>query len=155
MEGVMDIIRTIRNLRAEMKVEHGKRTRVKLIPQEGWEDALKVVEPYLQRLAGASSVVIGSKDDAETEKTVSAVCAPAEIRIPLGELVDIGKEIARLQKETDNLESEIMRAKVKLSNEGFLTKAPPALVEKEKEKITVNQGMLENLRKRIVELQEG
>lgn len=155
MEGIMEIIRTIRNLRAEMKVEHGKRTRVKLIPQAGWEDTLSIVEPYLQRLAGASGVLVGTKDDVETEKTVSAVCAPAEIRIPLGELVDIGKEIARLQKEANNLENEIMRAKAKLSNEGFLTKAPPELVEKEKEKITVNQGMLENLRKRIAELQEG
>ena len=69
--------------------------------------------------------------------------------------MDIGKEIVRLQKETGNLENEIMRAKIKLSNEGFLTKAPAELVEKEKEKIIVNQGMLENLQKRIAELQEG
>ena len=151
----MEIIRTIRNLRAEMKVEHGKRTRVKLIPQAGWEDALSGVEPYLQRLAGASGVTIGKQSDAETEKTVSAVCASAEIRIPLGELVDIGKEIKRLQKETDRLEGEIRRAQLKLSNEGFLTKAPAELVEKEREKIVVNQGMLENLCKRITELQEG
>ncbi len=155
MEGIMDIIRTIRNLRAEMKVEHGKRTRIKLIPQAGWEDVLSIVEPYLQRLAGASSVSIGAANDTETEKTVSAVCVPAEIRIPLGELVDFKKELARLNKEKDNLVNEISRSNAKLNNEGFIKKAPAELVEKEKEKIVVNQGMLENVSKRIAELQEN
>ena len=133
----------------------GKRTRITLIAQQGWEDALAGVEPYLQRLAGASSVTLGSKNDADTEKTVSAVCAPAEIRIPLGELVDFEKEIARLEKEKANLENEIKRAQGKLANPGFVSKAPPALVEKEKEKIGVNQTMLVSLKQRISELQEG
>jgi len=154
MEGIMEIIRTIRNLRAEMKVEHSKRTHIKLIPQSGWEDALADVEPYLQRLAGASSVLIATGEEADTEKTVSAVCASAEIRIPLGELVDFKKEIARLEKEKANLENEINRAQAKLGNPGFVSKAPAALVEKEKEKIEINQGMLENLTQRIKELQE-
>jgi valyl-tRNA synthetase len=154
MEGIMEIIRTIRNLRAEMKVEHGKRTRIKLIPQSGWEDALLLVEPYLQRLAGASKVTFGVSGEADAEKTVSAVCASAEIRIPLGELVDIGKEIARLEKEKANLENEIQRAQAKLNNPGFVAKAPAELVEKEKEKIDVNQGMLDNLAQRINDLKE-
>ena len=154
MEGIMEIIRTIRNLRAEMKVEHGKRTRIKLIPQSGWEDALSMVEPYLQRLAGASKVSFGISGEADAEKTVSAVCASAEIRIPLGELVDIGKEIARLEKEKANLENEIQRAQAKLNNPGFVAKAPAELVEKEKEKIGVNQGMLDNLAQRIQDLKE-
>jgi valyl-tRNA synthetase len=154
MEGIMEIIRAIRNLRAEMKVDHGRRTRIKLIPQSGWEDALAGVEPYLQRLAGASGVTLGT-GTAEAEKTVSAVCASAEIRIPLGELVDIGKEIARLGKEKDNLENEIKRAEAKLNNPGFVAKAPAELVEKEKEKIEVNKGMLDNLTQRIRDLHEG
>ena len=154
MEGIMEIIRTIRNLRAEMKVEHGRRTRIKLIPQSGWEDALAMVEPYLQRLAGASKVTFGVSGEADTEKTVSAVCASAEIRIPLGELVDIGKEITRLEKEKANLENEIQRAQAKLNNPGFVTKAPAELVEKEKEKINVNRGMLDNLAQRIQDLKE-
>ena len=86
------------------------------------------------------------------KKTVSAVCAPAEIRIPLGELVDIGKEIDRLTKELGKLESEISRASARLSNPGFTGKAPAALVEQEKEKLATNQGMLDSLQKRIEEL---
>ena len=99
MEGLMEIIRAIRNLRAEMKVAPGRRTHITLLPESGWEDTVAVAEPYLMRLAGASAVNVGRKGEADTQKTVSAVCAAAEIRIPLGDLVDFEKEIARLAKE--------------------------------------------------------
>ena len=155
MEGLMEIIRTIRNLRAEMKVAPSKRTRVTLIPETGWEDALSGAEPYLQRLAGASAVIIAPKGSESAEKTVSAVCASAEIRIPLGELVDTEKEIARLEKERANLENEITRADARLNNPGFTGKAPAALVEQEKGKLALNQQKAEQVEKRIAELKES
>ncbi len=155
MEGIMEIIRTIRNLRAEMNVQPSKRTHVTLIPEAGWEETLALAEPYLQRLAGASDASILTKEDAETEKIVSAVCAAGEIRIPLGDLVDFAKEVARLEKEAANLQGEIARAEGKLSNQGFIAKAPAALVEQEKEKLATNQKMLASLEQRILELREN
>ena len=152
MEGLMDIIRAIRNLRAEMNVQAGKRTHVTLIPEAGWEETLAIAEPYLQRLAYVSDAAIGGKDALAGEKIVSAVCAAGEIRIPLGELVDIGKEIARLEKEKKNLEGEIARANGKLNNPGFLSKAPAHLVEQEREKLKTNESMLESLTARINDL---
>jgi len=152
MEGLMDVIRTIRNLRAEMKVQPSKRTHITLLPEAGWEEAMAVSEPYLQRLAGASAVSIGKKGDVSAEKTVSAVCASAEIRIPLGELVDMEKEIARLEKERVNLASEIERAEARLNNPGFTGKAPAALVEQEQQKLATNKAMLVSLEQRIAEL---
>jgi valyl-tRNA synthetase len=152
MEGLMEIIRTIRNLRAEMKVQAGKRTHVTLLPEAGWADALAIAEPYLQRLAGASGVTIGKKGEASAEKTVSAICASAEIRIPLGELVDFDKEIARLTKEHEALAAEVERAKARLNNPGFTGKAPATLVAQEQEKLTTNQGMLDSLAQRIADL---
>ena len=155
MNGLMDIIRAIRNLRAEMNVAASKRTHITLLPESGWEDALSIAEPYLQRLAGASSVTLGRKGDAAEGKIVSAVCAAAEIRIPLGDLVDFEKEIARLAKELSNLQGEIARAEGKLNNPGFLGKAPAALVAQEREKLSTNQTMLASLQKRIDELKEN
>ena len=152
MEGLMEIIRTIRNLRAEMKVAPNKRTHVTLIPEAGWEDAIAVAEPYLQRLAGSSSVTVGQKGEASAEKTVGAVCASAEIRIPLGELVDVEKEIARLEKDRASLAAEIDRADARLNNPGFTGKAPAALVEQEREKLVTNRTMLHSLEQRIAEL---
>ncbi|MBQ7866973.1 MAG: class I tRNA ligase family protein, partial [Clostridia bacterium] len=152
MEGLMDVIRAIRNLRAEMNVQAGKRTHITLIPEAGWEDTLAIAEPYLQRLAYASDAKLGGKDALAGEKIVSAVCAAGEIRIPLGDLVDIGKEIARLEKEKKNLEGEIARANGKLNNAGFLSKAPAHLVEQEKAKLATNESMLESLNARIADL---
>ncbi len=152
MEGLMEIIRAIRNLRAEMNVQPGKRTHITLIPENGWEDTLAMAEPYLQRLAGASDVQLGGKDALAGEKVVSAVCAAGEIRIPLGELVDFEKEIARLEKEKKNLEGEIARANGKLNNPGFLSKAPAALVEQERAKLSTNESMLKSLEQRIQDL---
>ncbi|MEG2208537.1 MAG: class I tRNA ligase family protein, partial [Clostridia bacterium] len=104
MEGLMEIIRTIRNLRAEMNVQAGKRIHVTLIPEAGWAEALALAEPYLQRLAGVSDAKLGGKDALAGEKVVSAVCSAGELRIPLGDLVDFDKELARLEKERKNLE---------------------------------------------------
>ncbi|MBR5546567.1 MAG: valine--tRNA ligase [Clostridia bacterium] len=152
MTGLMDIIRAIRNLRAEMNVQAGKRTHIVLIPEAGWEATLSIAEPYLQRLAYASEVALGGKDALAGEKVVAAVCAAGEIRIPLGDLVDIGKEIARLEKELKNLEGEIARASGKLNNPGFLAKAPAHLVEAEKAKLATNESMLDSLKARIADL---
>ena len=155
MEGLMEIIRAIRNLRSEMNVQAGRRTHVTLIPDAGWESTLAIAEPYLQRLAYASDVAIGGKDALAGEKVVSAVCAAGEIRIPLGDLVDLQKELARLEKERKNLEGEIARAQGKLNNPGFLSKAPAQLVEQEREKLKTAQSMLEALDARIEDLKQA
>ena len=152
-EGVMEVIRTIRNLRAEMNVAPAKRATLILKPHDGWKNALAAAEGYFKRLAGASSVEFISADSANPEKSASAVTAPCELFIPLGELVDIDKEIQRLSKDLKNVEGEIARANGKLNNAGFIAKAPAALVEKEKEKLATNESLLEKLKARIAEME--
>ena len=78
---------------------------------------------------------------------------PCELFIPLGELVDIEKEIQRLTKDLKNVENEIARANGKLNNAGFIAKAPAELVEKEKEKLETNKSLLEKLHARIAEIE--
>jgi len=153
MEGVMEIIRAIRNLRAEMNVAPGKRIQATLIPEGGWAEVVTLAEPYIKRLAGVGAVSIVTRKEMTSEKTVSAVCAAGEIRIPLGDMVDFVQEITRLEKEAVNLEREISRGESRLHNPGFTGKAPEALVEQEKEKLGTNRSMLSSLRERITELQ--
>ena len=74
--------------------------------------------------------------------------------IPLGDLVDKQKELERLNKELDEVNSEIARANGKLSNKGFVEKAPAKLIEQEKEKLEKFNGMLSKLRERIAELEK-
>ncbi len=155
MQGIMEVIRTIRNLRAEMNVAAGKRTRLMLLPQDGWAEALENAEPYFRRLAGVSESSVIADAAAIKEKTVSAVTTSSTLYIPLGDLVDFAKEAARLNKEMENLRKEIARAQGMLKNPGFLAKAPAALVQQEKDKLAANLLKAETLEKRIAELKEN
>ncbi len=155
MEGIMDMVRAIRNLRASMNVQAGHKARLMVRPAAGWEQTIADAEGYFKRLANVSAMELLSGDAAITEKTVSAVCTAGEFFIPLGDLVDIDKEIARLEKELKNLQGEIIRANGKLNNQGFLSKAPAALVEQEKKKLRVNETKLQALETRIAGLKAG
>jgi len=154
MEGVMDVVRAIRNMRAEMNVAPGKRARLIMRPTEGWASVLEAADPYFRRLAFGNGLELISADAPAPGKSASAVTACCEIYIPLGELVDIPKEIARLEKDKKNAEGEIARAEGKLNNQGFVSKAPAQLIENEKAKLETAKGMLASLESRIAELKE-
>lgn len=148
IENVMEIIRSIRNVRAEMKVPTGKKTSIILHPAEG-ADYLKSCDAYIMTLASGDSVSFISEKIEDDDKMVSAQCLDAEIFIPLDELVDKEKEIARLTKEISKTEIEIKKATGKLSNEGFVNKAPAAVVEREKQTLENNKKLLTDLKARL------
>ena len=152
MEGVMEMIRSIRNLRAGMNVQPSHKARLMVRANAGWEEAVRGAEIYFARMASVSQLELLEKDAEITEKTVSAVCAAGEFFIPLGELVDFEKERARLNKERQSVAAEIARAEGKLSNPGFLAKAPANLVAAEREKLEKNRQMLASLDARMAEL---
>ncbi|MEA5066693.1 MAG: valine--tRNA ligase, partial [Eubacteriales bacterium] len=105
------------------------------------------------RLAGASELRLIAASDASPDKAASAATAACELFVPLGELVDLDKELARLAKDRQAMEKEIARATGMLANEGFLKKAPPVLVETEREKLEANRQVLESLKARMDELE--
>ena len=119
---------------------------------EGWRDALAGAEAYFQRLASVSTMEILDAGVKPEGKLVSAVCEAGELFIPLGDLVDLALEKARLEKERKNLEGEIARSEGKLGNAGFTAKAPAALVEAERAKLEKNRQMLGTLIRRIAEM---
>ncbi len=152
-EGIIGAIRAVRALRAEMKVDIGRKLHLLVIPSaEELKAPLLENEGAFCRLCGASAVTLFC-DAGDCGKTVSVVCPAAEIRIPLGDLVDTDKEIARLNKEKAGVEGEIARAQGMLANPGYLQKAPPALVAATREKLASAQEMLIKLQERIRELQ--
>jgi valyl-tRNA synthetase len=154
MQGVMDIIRSVRNLRAEMRVQAGRKARLMLKPNDGWQEALQASAHYFERLANVSELKVISSNNQIKEKTVSAVTPAAEIYMPLGDLVDINEEIARIKKEIEKTQGEIKRSQGKLNNQGFVNKAPKQLVEAEHEKLKKHSDMLEALKERLNSLQE-
>ena len=152
MEGVMELIRAIRNLRTGMNVQPSHKARLMVKANAGWQDALANAEVYFARLASVSALEILPREAEIAEKTVSGVSVTGEFFIPLGELVDFEKERARLNKERQNLANEIARAEGKLSNPGFVAKAPANLVAAEKDKLEKNRQMIAALDARIAEL---
>ncbi|MBT9152650.1 MAG: Valine--tRNA ligase [Firmicutes bacterium] len=86
------------------------------------------------------------------EEAVSVVVTGAEIYLPLRELVNIEAEIKRLEDERTLLMSEVLRSAGKISNEGFLAKAPPALIEQERTKLAGYEAKLAQVEKRLGEL---
>lgn len=153
LQGVMDLIRAVRNLRAERKVQAGHKARLLLRAAPGWEEVLTWAEPHFKRLSAASSVTLLKADDPVPAKVVSAVTVAAELFIPLGDLIDFAQETARTLKEINALTQEIERSQAKLNNPGFTAKAPPALVETEHRKMSDNLTMLDSLKSRLSDLE--
>lgn len=149
-EGVMDIIKAIRNVRNEMQVAPSK--KIKVYVKAGEHAAVvEKLSTYIEKMAGVGEVVM--TDEKPDEKKLSALVTPyPEIFIPLGELIDTDKEIARLNKELDGVNKEIARGEGMLNNKGFIAKAPKQLVDAETEKLKKNRELKEKLVARIEDL---
>lgn len=144
-DAVMDLIKSVRNLRREMNVSQSKRTAIHIVPAAGRERVLKKMSGYIEKLAFGNLI---SFDEPEG-KNASVVTPLGKISIPMGELIDFDKERARLTAEIEKVDAEIARAEGKLANKGFIDKAPAALVEKEREKLEkyreLKKGLAESL----------
>lgn len=155
MSIIMDAIRSIRNTRAEMNVPPSRKARIIFVAAGEAEKAtLSEGTAFFQRLAGASDVAVQLNKDGIPADAVGAVVHGAEIFIPLDELIDIEKEIERLNKEKANLEGELKRVKGKLSNEGFVAKAPQKVIEEEKAKQAKYQDMYDKVAARLESLKK-
>ena len=153
MNTMMEAIKGIRNLRAESNVPMGKKAPVILAPAtEDMAQTLKTYEDYFHTLAFADKVTLLAAGDAKPENAVVAVVPGIEVYLQLKDLLDVEKETARVQKEQEKLQKEIARLDKKLSNQGFLSKAPAAVVEKEKGKLADYQEKMAALTKRMEDL---
>ena len=149
-ERIMKAIRGIRNRRAEMGVPPSKKAHVYVAtPYRKDFDAAK---PFIERLAFASKVETG--EAFEIDNAVRIVSDGAVIDIPMGELVDTEKEIARLDKERAGCEKQLAQANAKLSNPGFLAKAPEAVVAAERDKVAKLTEKLGSLRESLAALRK-
>ncbi|MGY0372601.1 valine--tRNA ligase [Clostridium sp. JNZ J1-5] len=133
MNYIIEAIKALRNVRAEMNVPPSRKAKVTIYASEGRE-AFEQGKIYFEKLASASEVAFTDSKDQVPENSVSTVIKGAEMFMPLLDLVDLEKELERLNKEKEKLEKEIDRVEKKLSNEKFTSKAPEAVVNEEREK---------------------
>lgn len=149
VEMLKDIIKTVRNVKVNVGAAPSKKVTLFVITDA--EKTIKNCALYIEKLAGATVKIIKDKSEI-SEKVVSQVISGAELFVPLGELVDFDKEIERLSKELETVEAEIARANNKLSNNGFLEKAPKKLVDAEREKLNNYIDVRKKLVKQISDL---
>ncbi|MEG2073272.1 MAG: class I tRNA ligase family protein, partial [Angelakisella sp.] len=135
---VMDMIRAIRNQRAEMNIPPSKKAHVYIetSEQKVFEDGA----PFMLRLASASEVEVGTAF--AVEGAVQVITSAARALIPMSELIDREKELARLGKERAKCESDIAFIRQKLDNAGFVAKAPARLVEEYNAKVAEHTDRL-------------
>ncbi len=143
MESVMNAIRSIRNRRAEMNVPPSKKSTLYVVSDKG--EIFRQGEGFICRLAYADKVIICETDPEGHENMVCVVTNDAKLYIPLEELIDFEKEMARLEKEKANCLKQIAMFEGKLSNEAFVSRAPEKVVAEQREKLEKNRALLAQL----------
>ena len=144
MELVMDAIKAIRARRSEMNVPPSKKAELTVVTEE--QAVFTTGIPFLKRLANASEVTVTADAPADVNGLVSVVTSAAKLYIPLAELVDLDAERARLAKEIEKAEKYLAGIEKKLSNEKFVSKAPEAVVQRERDNMEKTRALIAQLR---------
>ena len=155
IEVIKEAVRGIRNIRTEMNVSPGRKASVHIVAENS--DILHIFEEgrlFFTPLAHAGEVILQNTAEGIAEDAVSIVIKDASIYIPFSDLVDISAEIERLEKEAVRLEGEIRRAQGMLRNEKFISKAPEAKIEEEKQKLESYTKMAEQVKERLNQLKK-
>ena len=142
-EMVMNAIRAVRSRRAEMNVPPSRKAHLFITTDR--QDAFRSGEIYISKLAYAEQITISSELPADAEKMVSAVTEEAKLFMPMAELIDLDKERARLEKELEKARKNYEGQMRKLSNENFISRAPEAVVQTERERAEKARALVENL----------
>ncbi|HAX06732.1 MAG TPA: valine--tRNA ligase [Butyrivibrio sp.] len=155
VETIKEAVRGIRNSRTGMNVPPSRKAKVFVVSDdEQVRDIFEEGKVFFTTLAYASEVVIQSDKSGIDEDAVAVLIPNAAVYMPFSDLVDIDKEIERLKNEEKKLEGELKRVNGMLSNEKFISKAPEAKINEEKEKLSKYTIMMEQVKERLKTLQK-
>lgn len=149
LEMAMEAIRNIRNIRAEAEAAPSRKLRAVILSAGKELDYIKAGERYIKSLANITEINFIDDKAQVPEEVMSAVMGGVELFIPLDDLLDYKAEFERLTKEKARLEGEVKRVIGKLSNEGFVAKAPEKVITEEKEKQAKYEDMLAKVISRL------
>jgi len=150
MSSIIEIIRSIRNVRAEYKVESSRWITAHVYAGSLWQ----TISPYceiIQNLARAKPVTFCAERQERPagENTLVLVLGETEIAIPMESMIDLAADRKRLQKEMSEIQSAIAQLEARLKDSKFLAKAPKAVIDKEQDKLTLRKSKLERLRQQL------
>lgn len=154
MQILTEIIRTVRNIRAEVNTPLSKKIQLFLkVKDETLLASLKKNSAYIERFCNPSDLILET-DIQAPEKAMTAVVTGVELFLPLEGLINIEEEVERLQKEVKKFDAEVERVQKKLGNAGFVKKAPAHVIEEERKKEQDYVEKREVVRARLAELQQ-
>jgi valyl-tRNA synthetase len=152
METLIDVVRAIRNIRAEKKVEPARIIEA-YVAADGARGVIESGAPYIETLARVKPLhIVGSVAEAPRERVATAVLEGVTAVVPLAGLFDVAAERARLQKQIDDAQAEAGRVEAKLANEGFRSKAPAKIIAAEEERLAATRARIDGLRAGLDEL---
>ena len=154
MSNLIELIKAVRNIRADANAPLSSPVdiQIKTATAEN-QEIFEANQEYIERFCHPQTLQISADLQAPT-LAMTAVISGAEVYIPLAGLVDLGQEVARLQKEIDKLNNEVTRGEKKLSNQGFVKNAPEAVVAEEQEKLAGYKEKLAATEARIAEVKK-
>ncbi|MBQ1216185.1 MAG: valine--tRNA ligase [Firmicutes bacterium] len=149
LKTAMDAIRSIRNIRAEADAAPSRKLSAVILASGKEADFMKDTQHFLKNIANVQEITFIDSKDQVPDEVMSAVMNNVEVYVPLDDLLDYSAELERLKKEKTRLEGEVKRTAGKLNNEGFVAKAPEAVVNAEREKLAKYEDMLAKIIERI------
>ena len=152
MESVMEAIRAIRARRTEMNVPPSKKAALYILTAK--PQVYEEGEGFIQRLAYADTVTMLASEPENLDGMVTITTADAKLYIPMGQLVDVAKEIARINKELEDARKFLKSLEGKLSNEKFVSRAPEAVVNAEREKAAKHRDLIAQLEQSLAAMQK-
>ena len=152
MESVMDAIRAIRARRTEMNVPPSKKAALYVLT--GKPQVFTEGEGFLQRLAYADTVSMLENEPENLDGMITITTPDAKLYIPMGQLVDVAKELARISKELEAAKKFLSSIEGKLSNEKFVARAPEAVVNAEREKAAKHRDLIAQLEESLAAMQK-
>jgi len=148
---LQEVITRIRDARNQMNVESARHIPV-IMAAGAYVPMLQAQAPLIEFLARTEPPQLHAQLAQKPEQAMSLLAGPIEIYLPLAGMLDLGKELQRLDKEIAQAQQEVARLQSKLANESFVTRAKPEVVEKEREKLAAQEERIEKLKARRVEL---
>ena len=153
LEKVKELVRGIRNLRTDMDVPPSRKAKVFIVSEDAKiRDTFTVLQKSYMNLISANAVEIQSDKSGIADDAVSVVIPGAVVYMPLEDLVDMEKEKERLLKEKERLTKELARSHGMLSNEKFISKAPEAKIQEEKDKLAKYEQMMAQVEERLAQM---
>ena len=155
IEGLKTLITNIRNIRTNMNVHPSKKAKVIFVlkgQNETLKNAINLSKDFIMKLGFGNELEIKENKEGISDNAISIILDNYEVYMPFEDLVDIESERIRLQEEKKKLEAEVLRGEKMLSNPGFVSKAPQAKIQEEKQKLEKYKQMLESVNSRLINL---